>query len=94
MVQVAPVSQQIWDMKYRLKAVDGSPVDKAIPDTWRRVARALAEAEADPSAWEEPFFDAMTDFSSCLPVASFPAPAPAAVSPYSTASSWATSRTT
>lgn len=62
MVQVAPVSQQIWDMKYRLKAVDGSPVDKAIPDTWRRVARALAEAEADPSAWEEPFFDAMTDF--------------------------------
>lgn len=62
MVQVAPVSQQIWDMKYRLRAVDGAPVDKAIPDTWRRVARALAAAEADPATWEECFYDAMADF--------------------------------
>ena len=62
MVQVAPVSQQIWDMKYRLKAVDGAPVDKMIPDTWRRVARALAEVETDAALWEERFFEAMTDF--------------------------------
>ena len=40
MVEVASISQQIWDMKYRLKGVDGRPVDKTISDTWRRVARA------------------------------------------------------
>ncbi|MFO1152279.1 MAG: adenosylcobalamin-dependent ribonucleoside-diphosphate reductase [Rhodospirillales bacterium] len=62
MVQVAPVSQQIWDMKYRLKAVDGASVDKTIPDTWRRVARTLATAESNATAWEERFFEAMCDF--------------------------------
>jgi ribonucleoside-diphosphate reductase alpha chain len=62
MVQVAPVSQQIWDMKYRLKAVDGATVDRTIPDTWRRVARALAVPEADAATWEERFFEAMSDF--------------------------------
>ncbi len=62
MVQVAPISQQIWDMKYRLRGVDGAPVDKAIPDTWRRVAGALAAPEADPQVWEERFFQAMADF--------------------------------
>jgi len=62
MVQVAPVSQQIWDMKYRLKAHGGAPVDKTIADTWRRVARELASPEADPALWEERFFQAMEDF--------------------------------
>jgi ribonucleoside-diphosphate reductase alpha chain len=62
MVQVAPISQQIWDMKYRLKGLDGAPVDKAMPDTWRRVARALATPEADPALWEERFFRAMEGF--------------------------------
>ncbi len=46
MAQVAAISQQIWDMKYRLKGPDGAPVDKTIEDSWRRVAAALAEAEA------------------------------------------------
>ena len=41
MVDLSPVSQQIWDMKYRFKGVDGQPVDKTIVDTWRRVAHAL-----------------------------------------------------
>jgi ribonucleoside-diphosphate reductase alpha chain len=62
MSTVAPVSQQIWDMKYRLKTAGGEPVDKTIADTWRRVARALAEPEADPAAWEERFYAAMEDF--------------------------------
>jgi len=66
MAQVAPVSQQIWDMKYRLKGGDGTPVDKSIPDTWRRVAKALAEAEAEAEAdrghWEQQFYDALSDF--------------------------------
>ena len=53
MAQVAAISQQIWDMKYRLKGPDGAPVDKTIEDSWRRVAEALAEAEAPEvrAAW-------------------------------------------
>ena len=55
MVELSPVSQQIWDMKYRLKSVDGQPVDKTITDTWRRVAHALAASEDEPSHWEQKF---------------------------------------
>ena len=62
MVDLSPVSQQIWDMKYRLKNAAGQPVDKTVQDSWRRVARTLAEVEADPSLWEQRFFDAMDGF--------------------------------
>ena len=58
----APISQQIWDMKYRLKGADASPVDKTIADTWHRVARALAAVEAEPELWEARFLEAMEDF--------------------------------
>jgi len=61
-MQVAAISQQIWDMKYRLKTADGQPVDKSISDTWARIARALAAPEAEPQVWEERFFEAMSDF--------------------------------
>jgi ribonucleoside-diphosphate reductase alpha chain len=61
---VASISQQIWDMKYRLRSPTGEPVDKTIEDTWRRVATALAEPEAaDRRAyWAERFYAAMADF--------------------------------
>jgi ribonucleoside-diphosphate reductase alpha chain len=59
---VASISQQIWDMKYRLKAPDGAAVDKTIEDSWRRVARALAEPEQDKAGWAERFYEAMADF--------------------------------
>ncbi|MBP1805748.1 adenosylcobalamin-dependent ribonucleoside-diphosphate reductase [Rubellimicrobium aerolatum] len=59
---LAPISEPIWDMKYRLKAPDGTPVDLTVEDTWRRVAKALASVEADPSAWEERFHDALDGF--------------------------------
>jgi ribonucleoside-diphosphate reductase alpha chain len=62
MTQVAAISQQIWDMKYRLKAPDGTPVDKTIEDSWRRVARALAKSETDAPLWEDRFAQAMADF--------------------------------
>src|SRR5689334_24511440 len=64
MPQVAAISQQIWDMKYRLKTLDGQPVDKTIEDSWRRVANALAEAEAEPrrAQWAERFYDALSGF--------------------------------
>jgi ribonucleoside-diphosphate reductase alpha chain len=60
--RIAPISRQIWDAKYRLKAVDGTPVDLTIEDTWRRVARALAAAETEPARWEQPFYEALQDF--------------------------------
>jgi ribonucleoside-diphosphate reductase alpha chain len=62
MAVVASISQQIWDMKYRLKAPSGEPLDKTIEDTWRRVATALAAPEHDPAVWAERFYAAMTDF--------------------------------
>ncbi len=58
----APIAEQIWDMKYRLKNADGSAVDKAVEDSWRRIARALAEVEKDSKGWEEKFYAALEDF--------------------------------
>ena len=62
MPQVAAISQQIWDMKYRLKAADGTAIDRTIEDTWRRVANALAAPEKDQAVWAERFYGAMEDF--------------------------------
>lgn len=58
----APIAEQIWDMKYRLKEADGTPIDGSIEDTWRRIARALAEVETDPAHWEGEFYKALEDF--------------------------------
>ncbi|MEQ8262284.1 adenosylcobalamin-dependent ribonucleoside-diphosphate reductase [Pseudohaliea sp.] len=44
-IDVQPASEDIWDKKYRLKDRAGNPVDADILDTYKRVARALAEAE-------------------------------------------------
>jgi len=62
MTSIAPISQQIWDMKYRLKKADGEPVDRTIEESWRRVARSLAAVESDPEAWAEKFYSALEDF--------------------------------
>jgi len=58
----APIAEQIWDMKYRFKDADGTPKDKTVQDTWRRIARDLARAEDKPEAWEDVFYDALSDF--------------------------------
>jgi len=62
MASIAPISQQIWDMKYRFRAPDGSDVERSIEDTWRRIAHALAEPEKDPDHWEEVFYRALEDY--------------------------------
>ncbi|MBV8534561.1 MAG: hypothetical protein JO128_03150, partial [Alphaproteobacteria bacterium] len=61
---ISAISQQIWDMKYRLKQDGGTPVDRTLEDTWQRIAQALAapEAEANRAAWGERFFTAVEDF--------------------------------
>lgn len=58
----APIAEQIWDMKYRLKDAEGRPVDVTVEDSWRRVARALASVEDDPVLWEDRFYAALEDF--------------------------------
>ena len=58
----APIAEQIWDMKYRFKAADGTPQDVTVEDTWRRIARDLAQAENDKDAWEDTFYGALEDF--------------------------------
>ena len=57
----APIAEQIWDMKYRLKEADGTPIDATVEDSWRRIARALASVEKDPAAWEGRFYAALED---------------------------------
>ncbi len=61
-VFAAPIAEQIWDMKYRFKQADGTPIDETVEDTWRRIASALAAVEKDPAAWEGRFYDALADF--------------------------------
>ncbi|WP_370213610.1 adenosylcobalamin-dependent ribonucleoside-diphosphate reductase [Roseovarius sp.] len=58
----APISASIWDMKYRYKEPDGTVHDGSVEDTWRRIARALAQAEKTPADWEGRFFEALEDF--------------------------------
>ncbi|MEM7445417.1 MAG: adenosylcobalamin-dependent ribonucleoside-diphosphate reductase [Pseudomonadota bacterium] len=62
MADLADISQQIWDMKYRFKRQDGTPVDETIEQSWRRVANALAEPEKDTAFWSERFYQALEGF--------------------------------
>ena len=58
----APIAEQIWDMKYRLKTADDEPIDSCVEESWRRVAKDLARVEAEPGIWEKKFYAALEDF--------------------------------
>jgi ribonucleotide reductase alpha subunit len=61
-IPLQPASQDIWDKKYRLKSKRGEPIDASVDDTYKRVARALADAEASPEKqkyWYERFLWAL-----------------------------------
>lgn len=64
---IAPIAQQIWDQKYRLKAPDGAPLDSDIDATWWRVAHAVAAAEKGgrrgQGKWAERFHEMLADFT-------------------------------
>ena len=62
MDRLSSFSHQIWDMKYRLKRADGTPVDLAVEDSWSRVATALAAPEKSPAKWRKAFLGALQDF--------------------------------
>src|SRR5215203_4917276 len=54
-------SLDIWDKKYRLSAKDGTPIDRSMDDTYKRVARALADVELPEAGdqWYERFLWAL-----------------------------------
>jgi ribonucleoside-diphosphate reductase alpha chain len=57
-----PASLDIWDKKYRLKAKNGDIIDADLDDTYKRVARALADVEATPELrehWHDEFLWAL-----------------------------------
>jgi len=44
-INYQPASEEIWAQKYRLQNVDGVAVDVTLEDSFKRVARALADVE-------------------------------------------------
>ncbi|HEY2885937.1 MAG TPA: adenosylcobalamin-dependent ribonucleoside-diphosphate reductase [Rhizomicrobium sp.] len=61
---MSDISRQIWDMKYRLKKPDGTPMDGDVAETWARVALAAAGAEAPAKRGEHAlaFAQALTNY--------------------------------
>ena len=55
--------RQIWEMKYRFKAADGTPIDAEPEDTLARVAQAAAQAELaeERPQWTTEFAAALKD---------------------------------
>ena len=61
-IAMQPASYDIWDKKYRLKSKQGDSVDHTIDDSYKRVARALSDAEVTPEKqkyWNERFLWAL-----------------------------------
>jgi ribonucleoside-diphosphate reductase alpha chain len=61
-IAMQPASWDIWDKKYRLKTKKGEPVDVDIDGTYKRVAKALADAEPNVEKqkyWYERFLWAL-----------------------------------
>lgn len=56
-VKLQPVSEDIWDKKYRLKDKAGNPVDLDLAGNFKRVGDAIADVEApeDRKVWAERF---------------------------------------
>ncbi|MDE2500670.1 MAG: adenosylcobalamin-dependent ribonucleoside-diphosphate reductase [Alphaproteobacteria bacterium] len=50
---MSDIAQQIWDMKYRLKSADGTPIDGDVSASWARVALAAAQAEVPENRREQ-----------------------------------------
>jgi ribonucleoside-diphosphate reductase alpha chain len=56
-----PASLDIWEKKYRLVAKDGTVLDHTMDDTYKRIARALADVEPEDrrETWYERFLWAL-----------------------------------
>ena len=64
MAELADISRQIWDLKYRLKGSGVAQPDQTLDDTWGRVAGAVALAEKPENRgrWSGEFRRALSDF--------------------------------
>ncbi|MDX9739972.1 MAG: adenosylcobalamin-dependent ribonucleoside-diphosphate reductase [Gammaproteobacteria bacterium] len=61
-IPMQAASMDIWDKKYRLKTKDSHILDQSIDDTYKRIARALADVEESPEnreRWYEEFLWAL-----------------------------------
>jgi ribonucleoside-diphosphate reductase alpha chain len=50
---MSDIAHQIWDMKYRFRQPDGTPIDSDVADSWGRVALAASAAEAPEDRREQ-----------------------------------------
>lgn len=59
-IEMQPASIDVWEQKYQLKDKNGKVVDATIDDTFKRVARALADVEPEKKDfWYDEFLWAM-----------------------------------
>jgi ribonucleoside-diphosphate reductase alpha chain len=58
-----PISEIIWDLKYRYRW-QGQIKDQTIEDTWRRVSKAVAKAEiqSEQARWQQDFYRILENF--------------------------------
>ncbi len=65
-LKISPISEHIWQEKYRLRTADGEPIDRTIEETWRRVATAAASVEKGGrkvrERWAERYYTELADF--------------------------------
>jgi ribonucleoside-diphosphate reductase alpha chain len=52
------VQETIWKDRYALRSPEGDTVEQSIEETWRRVAKSIADSEDEEAA----FFEVMEDF--------------------------------
>jgi ribonucleoside-diphosphate reductase alpha chain len=57
----APISQEIWDLKYRFKPLGETAREDSLSSTFARVGHAVAKAEQDQALWAERFADLLAD---------------------------------
>lgn len=60
-MDLLPISEWTWNAKYRYFPGNADP-ETGIAESWRRVARAVASAEADADRWEAAFGRILADF--------------------------------
>lgn len=58
-----PISQMVWDIKYRYRHED-KIMDHSIEETWLRVAKAIAQAEKpfERQSWQKKFYQILENF--------------------------------
>jgi ribonucleoside-diphosphate reductase alpha chain len=56
-----PVSEKIWDLKYRYR-LQNKIIDQNLEATWQRVAKAISSKEKNKSLWQKNFYSILENF--------------------------------